>query len=78
MRVGFRRARRFHAQAYFSRPGLAGGEFQGPNRQDLRTLIDTLEAFLGFGYGLDGCDPKLFGKRGLDGGGDVLPLIDNS
>jgi hypothetical protein len=42
----FWRARRFHPHAYFSRPRLAAGEFQGPNSQNLRTLIDTFEAFL--------------------------------
>ena len=56
----------------------AGGEFDGPNGEDLRALVDALEAVFGFGHGFDGGDPELAGAGGLEGDGDGLPFVDNA
>ena len=37
-----------------------------PDGEDLRTLVNALETFLGFGDRLDGRDPEFFDKRRVD------------
>src|SRR5579859_18521 len=59
-------------------PDAPGLKFDRPHGKNLRTLIDALEAFLGFGDGFDRRDPVITRVRGLDGYADFLPFIDEA
>src|SRR5260370_41415452 len=56
-------------------PGLLGGEAGVPDGENLRTLIDTLETFLGFGNRFNGRDPELFGRKRVENNADALPAV---
>lgn len=59
----------------FRAPSSAGSNFCGPNRQNLRSLVHTLEASFGFRNRLDRRYPKMACAGGIDLYRDVLPLV---
>ncbi len=56
-------------------PGFGGGEGGAPEGENLRALVDALEAFFGFGDGFDGSDPELLDKRSVQGDAEALPAV---
>src|SRR5438445_4591436 len=57
------------------RPGLRGGERGTPDGQDLRALVDPLEAFFRFGDGFNRRNPELLGARSVERYANALPAI---
>src|SRR5208283_815897 len=65
----------FHAPEEARGEGSLHTEIRPPDRKNLRTLINALEATLGFGNCLDWRDPETFGIRSMEVDADALPSI---
>src|SRR6266700_482999 len=69
------------ASERFETPDEAGGphflrcQRRAPDREDLRALVDALEAFFGFGNGLNRRDPESFGQRRVQRRANSLPAV---
>src|SRR5260370_35845020 len=69
------RSKRFDAPEEVGGPGFGGGKGGAPEGENLRALVDALEAFFGFGNGFDRGNPELLGARGVERDADALPAV---
>ena len=74
-RVGDGESKGFDAPDEAGGPGLLGGEGRVPDGEDLGTLVDALEAFLGLGDRFDRRDPEFLDKRRVQRDADALPPV---
>ncbi len=56
-------------------PHFARGKLDRPDCQDLRTLVDPLESFFGFGNGVNRSDPEFAGFGCFNDHRNFLPFI---
>src|SRR5208283_4220136 len=65
----------FHAPEEARGEGSLHTEIRPPDRKNLRTLINALEAALGFGNCFDWRNPETFGVRSMEFDANALPSI---
>src|SRR5260370_28894966 len=56
-------------------PGFLGGERRAPKGENLRALVDALEAFLGFGDRFDRRNPEILDKGRVQRDANALPAV---
>jgi hypothetical protein len=74
-RVGNGESEGFDAPDEADGPGFLGSEAGVPDGENLRTLIDALETFLGFGNRLNRRDPEFLGGKRMEKNADALPAV---
>src|SRR4029079_9595757 len=58
-----------------SEPGFLRRQRRIPDGEYLRTLVDALETFLGFGNRLNRSDPQFLSARRVNRDADALPAV---
>src|SRR5262245_32772058 len=66
---------RFEAPDEAAGPYFLCGERRTPDGENLRALIDALEAFFGFGDGFNRRDPESFRQWRMQSGAHALPAV---